>query len=149
MSALAADFHQRCLAHPGLSHPFERDIDPAHVAHLAAYWGEVFGGPDDYSRTRGGHGAMIRVHANQCDEDPFAGAFVECFDAAVAATLPDDPELRAVLGDYIRAATAEVVSYMPLAAAGPGEPPMPRWSWAGRHGLDASVSTGEPDTRTP
>ncbi|WP_093612367.1 group II truncated hemoglobin [Actinoplanes philippinensis] len=149
MLALATDFHERCLAHPTLSHPFAHGVDPAHVPHLAAYWGEVFGGPPDYSRSHGGHGAMIRVHANQCDEDPFSAAFVECFDAAVAAVLPGDTELRAVLGDYIRAATAEVVAYMPLSAAGPGDPPMPRWTWAGRQGLDGSVSTGDAVTRTP
>jgi hemoglobin len=149
MLALAADFHARCLAHPTLSHPFSHGVDPDHVPHLAAYWGEVFGGPPVYSRTRGGHAAMIRVHANQCDDDPFSAAFVDCFDAAVAAVLPDDESLRAVLGEYIRAATAEVVAYMPLSAAGPADTPMPLWSWAGRHGREASVSTGEAVTRTP
>ncbi|WP_146246773.1 group II truncated hemoglobin [Actinoplanes xinjiangensis] len=149
MLALATDFHERCLAHPTLSHPFSHGVEPQHVPHLAGYWGEVFGGPPVYSETRGGHGAMIRVHANQCDDDPFSAVFVECFDAAVVATLPDDAELRAVLRDYIRAATAEVVAYMPSSAAGPGDPPMPRWTWAGRQGCDASVSTGDATTRTP
>jgi hemoglobin len=149
MLALATDFHDRCLAHPTLEHPFSHGVDPAHVQRLADYWGEALGGPPVYTERHGGHEGMLRVHANQCDEDPFSAAFVTCFDEAVAATLPDDPDLRAALGGYIRAATAEVGSYLPMSAVVPEDPPMPLWGWTGRQGLDSSVSTAEPVTRTP
>lgn len=159
MLALATDFHARCLADPALEHPFSRHLDPAHVQHLADYWGEVFGGPPVFTSRHGGHEAMLRVHANQADDpgpdadpaagDPFSDAFVACFDAAVAATLPDDPALRAVLGNYIRAATAEVASYFPLSARVPDDPPMPLWSWDGRQGRPGSVGAAPDATRTP
>ncbi|MDI6102252.1 group II truncated hemoglobin [Actinoplanes sp. NEAU-A12] len=150
MLALATDFHARCLAHPVLEHPFSHGLDPAHVQHLADYWGEVFGGPPEFTRRHGGHAAMLRVHANQSDDgDPFSGPFVTCFDEAVAATLPDDPRLRAALGGYIRAATAEVGSYFPMAARVPEDPPMPLWSWDGRQGRSGSVGAAPDVTRTP
>ena len=57
--ALTAAFHERCLEDPELSHPFSHHISPHHVENLAAYWGEVFGGPSRYSRLLGGHSAML------------------------------------------------------------------------------------------
>lgn len=131
MLALAADFHARCLADPVLEHPFSHVDNPEHVRHLAEYWGEVLGGPPLYSSQHHGHTAMLRVHANQCDEDPFSARFLEVFDEAVASALPGDPELRGALHDYMTAATAEVSAIFPTAATVPDALPMPRWTWTG------------------
>jgi len=50
--ALARAHHARCLADPELNHPFSHDDQhPQHVERLAAYWAEVLGGPNTYSRT--------------------------------------------------------------------------------------------------
>ncbi|WP_436519642.1 group II truncated hemoglobin [Actinoplanes sp. HUAS TT8] len=132
MLALAADFHARCLADPVLEHPFSHVGNPDHVRNLAGYWGEVLGGPRVYSERHGGHPAMLRIHANQCDEDPFSARFREVFDEAVASTLPDDPELRSALHDYMAAATAEVSAIFPTAATVDDGLGMPHWSWSGR-----------------
>ncbi|AEV83746.1 hemoglobin [Actinoplanes sp. SE50] len=137
MLALATDFHARCLADPVLEHPFSHLDDPEHVQHLAAYWGEVFGGPPTYSGRHGGHSGMLRIHANQCDEDPFSGRFLEVFDEAVAHTLPDDPALRGALHDYMVAATREVAAVFPASATVPDALPMPHWAWSGPTGGDS------------
>ncbi|BCJ46814.1 oxidoreductase [Actinoplanes ianthinogenes] len=131
MLALAADFHARCLADPVLEHPFSHVGNPEHVQRLADYWGEVLGGPPVFSERFGGHAAMLRVHANQCDEDPFSQRFAEVFDEAVAHTLPDDPELHAVLHDYMHCATREVAAVFPATATVPETTRMPHWSWSG------------------
>lgn len=131
MLALAADFHARCLADPVLEHPFSHLNDPDHVRHLADYWGEVLGGPPVFSERHGGHTGMLRIHANQCDEDPFSARFAEVFDEAVAATLPADPELRKALHDYMIVATAEVSAIFPTSATVPDALPMPHWTWSG------------------
>lgn len=131
MQALAADFHARCLADPVLEHPFSHVDNPEHVRHLAEYWGEVLGGPPVFSEQHGGHPAMLRIHANQCDEDPFTPRFREVFDEAVASTLPDDPELRAALHDYMTTAAAEVAAIFPTTATVPDTLPMPHWTWSG------------------
>lgn len=131
MLALATDFHARCLADPVLEHPFSHVGNPEHVQRLADYWGEVLGGPPVYSERFGGHLAMLRVHANQCDENPFSRRFAEVFDEAVAHALPDDPELRAALHDYMHCATTEVATVFPTTATVPETAGMPRWSWSG------------------
>jgi hemoglobin len=130
--SLAADFHARCLVDPVLEHPFSHTSNPEHVQRLADYWGEVFGGPPLYSRSYGGHSAMLGLHANQGAESDLGDRFVEVFDAAVTSSaLPDDPELRAVLHDYMQWATDEVMAYSPADARVPPDLAVPHWTWEG------------------
>jgi len=132
---LAADFHARCLVDSVLEHPFSHTSNPEHVQRLADYWGEVFGGPPTYSRSYGGHSAMLGLHANQGAEADLGDRFVQVFMAAVDdAPLPEDPELRAALHAYMTWATDEVMSYSPRdATVSPGLP-VPHWDWSGlRH----------------
>jgi hemoglobin len=130
--ALATAHHERCLQDPVLNHPFSHPGHPDHVARLASYWAEVFGGPARYSRSCGGHSAMLGIHAGQGAEEDLGERFVECFvRAADDARLPDDPEFRACLRSYMTWAVAQVLAYSPKGTeVGPGLP-MPRWSWDG------------------
>jgi hemoglobin len=129
--ALATAHHRRCLADPELNHPFSHaDLHPQHVERLAAYWGEVLGGPADPSV--GDHSAMLRMHAGNGDMSELGRRFTECFVAAFDdAGLPADPELRAALRGYMEWAVAEVLRYPGDPAAVPAGLPMPRWSWDG------------------
>ena len=130
--ALAAAHHRRCLADPELAHPFERGIRDDHVARLASYWGEVFGGPPRYTREYGGHSGMVGVHAGQGIDPEFSQRFARCFlQAADDAGFPADEDLREVLRRYITAATAEIESYAPPGSTAPAGLPLPQWSWAG------------------
>jgi hemoglobin len=132
LRALAADFHARCLVDPVLEHPFSHTSNPEHVQRLADYWGEVFGGPPVFSQSYGGHSAMLGLHANQGAESDLGDRFVEVFDAAVTSSaVPDDPELRAVLHDYMQWATDEVMAYSPAGARVPPDLAVPRWTWDG------------------
>ena len=130
--ALAAAHHQRCLADPELNHPFSHPGHPDHIARLAAYWAEVFGGPPKYSEMLGGHSGMLEVHARTGAGDDFGPRFVECFtQAADDAGLPDDPEFQAALRAYMTWAVAEVLQYSPPDAEVPAQLPTPRWTWSG------------------
>jgi hemoglobin len=131
--ALAAAHHERCLADPVLNHPFSHPGHPEHVARLAGYWAEVFGGPPTYSQTCGGHPAMLGIHAGQGAEADLGGRFVDCFVAAADdAGLPADPEFRNVLRAYMEWAVAEVLAYSPPGSRVPPDLPVPRWSWHGQ-----------------
>jgi hemoglobin len=131
--ALAAATHERCLADPELNHPFSHGIDPNHVENLGAYWAEVFGGPPQYTRDRGGHSAMMALHAGQGAPEDMGRRFAACFVAAIDdAGLPDDPDLRRALKAYIAWAVGEVMEYSPQGREAPPGMPMPRWSWEGR-----------------
>jgi len=130
--ALAAAHHERCLADPVLNHPFSHPGHPQHVRRLASYWAEVFGGPPAYSRTCGGHPAMLALHAGTGAEDDLGRRFVACFVAAADdAGLPGDAGFREALRSYMRWAVADVLSYAPHGSEPPADAPVPRWSWDG------------------
>jgi len=130
--ALATADHERCLADPELNHPFSHPGHPDHIARLASYWAEVFGGPPVYSQSCGGHPAMLEVHARQGAGTDLGERFVACFVAAADdAGLPADPELRAALRSYMEWAVAEVLAYSPPEASVPADLPVPHWSWDG------------------
>ena len=129
--ALTTAFHERCLEDPELNHPFSHGVNPQHTQNLAAYWGEVFGGPPRYSQSHGGHSAMPEMHAGQGGEE-LGSRFVACFMKAVDdAQLPEDPDFRASLRSYIEWATEEVTTYSPVGTRAPSGGPMPSWSWNG------------------
>lgn len=126
MTALAADFHARCLADPVLEHPFSHTGNPDHVQRLADYWGEVLGGPPVFSARYGGHERMLRIHANQGAEADLGDRFVACFVAAMDSTgIPQ--AVREPLTAYMRWATDEVMSYSPREAVVPTGLTMPHW----------------------
>ena len=131
MLALARAHHQRCLDDPYLNHPFShKDQTPDHVERLAAYWGEVLGGPPVYSTEFKDQAALLRMHSGNGDMSELGRRFVECFvGAADDAGLPDDPDFRAALRSYMEWAVADVLLY------GDGGVPdrvaMPHWTWAG------------------
>ncbi|MGA2123386.1 MAG: group II truncated hemoglobin [Acidimicrobiales bacterium] len=135
--ALASALNDRCLADPVLNHPFSHPSHPQHLERLAAYLGEVFGGPPGYSAL-GGHSAMLEQHAGTGADDDFAARFLACFDLAVDdANFPDDPDLRRVLHDYMAWATSEVNDYSPVGVSAPTGLAMPCWSWDGPATPDA------------
>ncbi|HEV2034748.1 MAG TPA: group II truncated hemoglobin [Candidatus Dormibacteraeota bacterium] len=130
--ALAAAHDERCLQDPELNHPFSHGVNPQHIENLAAYWAEVFGGPARYSKSHGGHSAMLGIHAGQGAGEDYGPRFVACFmQAADDAGLPDDPDFRAGLRSYMEWAVGEVLSYSPHGAQTPAGLPVPRWSWNG------------------
>lgn len=124
--------HQRCLDDPELNHPFSHSLDPQHLEHLASYLAEVFGGPPLYSQTCGGHSTMLLIHAESEAPDDMATRFAHCFMAAADdAQLPDDPEFRHALREYIAYATHEVQSYSPHGSEVAPDLTTPHWSWDG------------------
>jgi hemoglobin len=131
---LVAALHERCMADDLLNHPFSHGLNPNHLENLSAYLAEVFGGPTTYSTSLGGHTGMITLHANTGAFQEMSTRFVSCFMLAVDdAHLPNDPDLRRILREYIEAATAEVQYYAPVDGPVPGADPvpMPHWSWDG------------------
>ena len=132
--ALAAALHERVVQDPELNHAFAKGSDPNHIEHLAAYLGEVFGGPPRYSESHGGHSAMLRIHSGNGIGNDWGARFVNCFVHALDdAQFPDDPEFRASLRSYIGVAVGEIESVAPLGFRVPNGMAMPRWAWKGEH----------------
>lgn len=132
MLALAAAVTERCIEDPELNHAFSHGLSPRHNENLAAYFGEVLGGPPRYSNTLGGHSGMLTIHAAQGAPDEWGDRFEACFIQALDdAELPDDPEFRRAMSEYIHWATREVNGFSPVGSKVPPGRPMPRWSWDG------------------
>ena len=130
---LATAHHARCLADPELNHPFSHPGQhPAHVERLAAYWGEVMGGPPTYSQSCGDHSDVLQMHAGNGEMTDLGRRFVDCFvQAADDAALPEDPEFRTALRAYMQWAVDDVLVYSPEGATVPTGVAMPHWSWDG------------------
>ena len=130
--ALATAHHARCLADPELNHPFSHeDQNPQHIERLAAYWGEVMGGPPAYSESCGDESGVLTMHAGNGDMGDLGERFLTCFVGALDdAKLPDEPEFREAMRTYMRWAVDNVLSY-PEADDVPSGAAMPRWGWDG------------------
>jgi hemoglobin len=133
MLALARAHHARCLADPLLNHPFSHDDQhPEHVERLAAYWGEVLGGPPRYSDACGDETHVLWLHSETDAEAGYGENFLACFVAALDdAGLPDDPAFRAAMTAYMRWAVDNVMAYAPKGSQVPQGAPMPRFGWDG------------------
>ena len=133
IAALVEAHHARCLADPELNHPFSHpDGNPEHLPRLAAYWGEVLGGPPTYSQRYGDQAFVLSMHSGNGDMSDLGRRFVDCFVAAADdARLPDDPEFRTALRRYMEWAVGVVVAFSPDGPATAETQPMPRWSWDG------------------
>jgi hemoglobin len=134
--ALARAHHARCLADPELNHPFSHeDQHPQHVERLAAYWGEVMGGPSTYSQQCGDESAVLTMHSGNGDMGDLGERFLDCFVRALDdAELPDDPAFRNAMREYMRWAVDNVLSYSDEDAVVPSGAAMPHWDWDGLRG---------------
>jgi hemoglobin len=130
--ALARAHHERCLADPELNHPFSHeDQNPQHIERLAAYWGEVMGGPPVYSEKCGDESGVLTMHSGNGDMSDLGERFLGCFVGALDdAKLPDDPEFRDAMRAYMRWAVDNVLSYQEADDV-PSRAAMPRWDWGG------------------
>jgi hemoglobin len=124
---LAHALHERCVADPMLSHPFDRPgLKPDHLERLGRYLGEVFGGPPLYSSQYGGHSAMHEVHAGNDPHEEMFDRFVDCFVLALDdARFPADADLRGAMRSYMEDAVAEMKVYAPHGSEVPPDLPMP------------------------
>jgi hemoglobin len=131
--ALATAHHARCLADPELNHPFSHpDGHPQHVERLAAYWGEVLGGPPTYSKSCADQSYLLYLHSGNGMLDDLGRRFVDCFVGAMDdAGLPSDPEFRSAMRAYMEWAVSDILHYSPHGTKTPSAAPMPHWTWAG------------------
>jgi hemoglobin len=101
-----------------------------HPAHVAAFLGEVLGGPTAYSELHGGHPHMIKQHLNRHLTQEQRGRWVGLLlDTADELHMPEDPEFRSALVGYLEWGSRLAVINSQPGASVDEQAPMPKWGW--------------------
>jgi hemoglobin len=129
LNRLTVRFYEH-VARDALLAPVFAHMGADHPAHVAAFLGEVLGGPAAYSREHGGHPHMIRQHLNRHLTQDLRRQWVQLLLAtADELGLPDDPEFRSALVGYLEWGSRLAVINSQPGAAVDEHAPMPRWGW--------------------
>ncbi|HSX63063.1 MAG TPA: group II truncated hemoglobin [Tahibacter sp.] len=129
LNRLTARFYEH-VRQDELLGPVFAHMDAAHPGHVAAFLGEVLGGPAIYSASHGGHPHMIRQHLNRHLSQEKRRRWVELLLAtADELGLPDDPEFRSALVGYLEWGSRLAVINSQPGATVDADAPMPRWGW--------------------
>lgn len=105
-------------------------MDADHPSHVAAFIGEVLGGPPSYSERHGGHPAMIRHHLNRHLTEPQRRRWIALLlDAYTASDAPQDPEFAQALVAYLEWGSRLAVLNSQPGAVVDEAAPMPVWDW--------------------
>jgi hypothetical protein len=101
-----------------------------HPERVAAWLGEVFGGPANYSDDYGGYPRMLSQHRGKGLTEQQRARWVELLlCSARDAGLPNDPEFRSAFGSYLEWGSRLAVENSQLDASPPQHMPMPGWTW--------------------
>ncbi|WP_338699920.1 antibiotic biosynthesis monooxygenase [Streptomyces sp. Q6] len=110
--------------------PLFADLPAEHAAHVALWFGEVFGGPATYTERHGGHSHMVAMHIGKGITERQRRRWVGLVqDAADEAGLPTDAEFRSAFCAYVEWGTRLAVTFSGPDASRPAEQPVPRWNW--------------------
>jgi hemoglobin len=129
LEQLTARFYERIRTHELLG-PIFAHMDAHHPHFVAQFLAEVLGGPEDYSRERGGHPHMIRQHLARHLTDAQRRAWMTLLlETADDVGLPSDPEFRSALVAYLEWGSRLAVINSQAGAAVEPDAPMPHWDW--------------------
>jgi hemoglobin len=118
------------VARDDLLAPLFAGMDPDHPRHVATWLAEVFGGPAEYTSSRGGYPHMVAKHIGVAITEPQRRRWVNLIqDAADEAGLPADPEFRAAFLGYIEWGTRLALQNSQPGAEVVRQAPVPHWGW--------------------
>ena len=110
--------------------PLFAHMDADHPRFVAMWLGEVFGGPDRYTRERGGYPHMLGHHVGKGITEQQRRRWVHLLcDAADEVGLPTDPEFRAAFLGYVEWGTRLAVHNSQAGADPARQAPVPHWGW--------------------
>jgi hemoglobin len=129
LNRLTSRFYEHVRGDPLLA-PVFAHMGADHPAHVAAFLGEVLGGPATYSESRGGHPHMVQAHLDRHLTQEMRRQWVSLLLAtADELGMPEDPEFRSALVGYLEwGSRLAVINSSPGALVDPGAT-MPRWGW--------------------
>ena len=121
-----------------LSPFFPGGVSREHRDHVVAWWSEVLGGPDRYTRELGGYGHMLAKHRDLGIAAEQRLRFATLMSrAADDADLPSDPEFRSALVAYLEWGTRLAMHNSQPGADVVRQAPVPHWGWGEAPPFDA------------
>jgi CDGSH-type Zn-finger protein/truncated hemoglobin YjbI len=144
-------FYEKYVPDDDLLAPIFATMSPDHPDRVAAWLGEVFGGPAAYSTQYGGYSHMISQHLGKCLTEEMRARWVALLTrSAMDAGLPNDPEFRSAFGSYLEWGSRLAVENSQTTSHPPAGMPMPHWDWgtAGPPGSRISALAPEPVPET-
>jgi truncated hemoglobin YjbI len=142
-------FYEKYVPEDALLAPLFANMRPDHPERVAAWLGEVFGGPQAYTDQYGGYPRMVRQHLGKALSEAQRARWVQLLCASADdAELPDDPEFRAAFVSYLEWGSRIAKENSTPGANPPPNMPVPRWGWVNDAYPGARVSALEaPDPK--
>jgi len=131
LKALMVKFYER-VSKDELLRPLFGEMPNDHPQHVADFVGEVMGGSQAYTASRGGHSTMLAHHFGRNISEAQRRRWVNLLlDSADEIGLPGDPEFRSALVAYLEwgSRLAVINSKLPESTAADPAIPMPKWGW--------------------
>jgi truncated hemoglobin YjbI len=123
-------FYTKYVPEDPLIGPLFANMSADHPERVAAWLGEVFGGPKNYSEQYGGYSRMISQHVGKGLTEAQRARWVSLLcRSADDADLPADPEFRAAFVAYLEWGSRLALENSQAGATPPPHMPMPRWWW--------------------
>jgi CDGSH-type Zn-finger protein/truncated hemoglobin YjbI len=143
LTRLTRLFYEKHVPQDPLLAPLFANMSADHPQRVAAWLGEVFGGPTLYSGTYGGYPRMISQHlGKEITEEKRARWVALLTLSAEEAGMPNDPEFRSTFGSYIEWGSRLAFENSQLGAQPPEQMPMPHWDWHTAAGAPGSRISG-------
>jgi len=131
LNALMVKFYERVSADE-LLRPLFGAMPADHPRHVADFVGEMMGGSQAYTLSRGGHVTMLAHHFGRNISEAQRRRWVNLLlDSADEIGLPSDPEFRSALVAYLEwgSRLAVMNSKLPTGTVADPATPMPKWGW--------------------
>jgi CDGSH-type Zn-finger protein/truncated hemoglobin YjbI len=145
-------FYGKYVPEDPLLAPLFAEMSPDHPERVAAWLGEVFGGPRRYSEEYGNYDRMVSQHIGKAIREEQRARWVALLQrSADDAGLPADPEFRAAFMAYLEWGSRIAKENATVGAHPPPHLPVPRWWWVCDAYPDARVSAlaPEPEDEAP
>ena len=123
-------FYRTYVPDDPLLGPLFAEMAPDHPERVAAWLGEVFGGPLAYTERFGDYDRMISRHLGRALSEEQRARWVQLLcRSADDAGLPTDPEWRAAFVSYLEWGSRIALENSQPGAEPPPHMPVPHWSW--------------------
>jgi len=145
-------FYDKYVPADPLLQPLFAHMLPDHPERVAAWLGEVFGGPKNYTQHYDGYSRMVSQHIGKGLSEAERSRWVSLLcKAADEAGLPTDPEFRSAFVSYLEWGSRIAVENSTPGSHPPMHMPVPRWDWgtAGPPGTRISALAPPPEEQTP